>query len=396
MSPRTAGPRLDTSANESERENPLDFALSDEQRAFSELAGQILGDGAPPERQREIERGDGPRFDEKLWREVANAGLLGIAIPETFGGAEQSFFELAGVIEQVGRHTAPIPLIETLVLGALPIAEFGSPSQKQALLPGVVDGRTILTTALVEYGVDPLRPATRAEKRADGFALGGRKDGVPAGQLAHRVIVPATLDDGRVALFLVDPRAAGVTIEPLETTSGQPEARLTFANVALSDDALLGDAARGAEMLLWLRERATAALCSLALGVCEEAVRLTAEYTKNRKQFGSAIATFQAVGQRQADAYVDTEAIRLTSWQAAWRLAEGLPAAEAVAVAKYWASTGGQRVVHTAVHQHGGMGVDRDYPLHRHFLYAKQLELGLGGTSHQLRALGGMLADGTA
>ena len=154
----------------------------------------------------------------------------------------------------------------------------------------------------------------------------------------------------------------------------------------------LGDAARGAQIVAWIRERGTAALCSLALGVCEEALRLTAEYTKSRKQFGQPIASFQAVGQRQADAFVDTEAIRLTSWQAAWRIGAGMPAAAQVAIAKYWASAAGQRIVHTAAHLHGGTGVDRDYPLHRHFLYAKQLELSLGGATHQLLQLGRMIA----
>jgi alkylation response protein AidB-like acyl-CoA dehydrogenase len=126
--------------------------------------------------------------------------------------------------------------------------------------------------------------------------------------------------------------------------------------------------------------------------VCEEALRLTAEYTKTREQFGVPLASFQAVGHRVADAYVDTEAIRLTAWQAAWRIAAGLPAAAAVAVAKFWAAEAGQRVVHAAQHLHGGIGVDRDYPLHRYFLYAKQIELTLGGATHQLRALGRMLA----
>ncbi len=156
---------------------------------------------------------------------------------------------------------------------------------------------------------------------------------------------------------------------------------------------LLGNAANGGQILAFIRQRGTAALCSLALGVCQEAVRLTADYTTSREQFGSAIATFQAVGQRQADAYVDTEAIRLTSWQAAWRIANDMDAADQVAVAKYWASSGGQRVVHSAVHLHGGMGVDRDYPLHRHFLYAKQIELSLGGTTRQLLQIGKMLAE---
>ena len=130
-----------------------------------------------------------------------------------------------------------------------------------------------------------------------------------------------------------------------------------------------------------------------AVGVCAEALRLTAEYTKTREQFERPIATFQAVGQRAADAYIDTEAVRLTAWQAVWRLSEGLPATESVAIAKFWTAEGGQRVVHAAQHLHGGMGVDRDYPLHRYFLWAKQIELTLGGGTQHLLELGKILAD---
>ncbi len=155
---------------------------------------------------------------------------------------------------------------------------------------------------------------------------------------------------------------------------------------------MLGSPDGGAAIVEWIVERAQAGLCAIAVGVCEEALRLTAEYTKTREQFDRPIATFQAVGQRAADAYIDTEAIRLTAWQAAWRIAEGLPASAEVAIAKYWAAEGGQRVVHAAQHLHGGMGVDRDYPLHRYFLWAKHLELTLGGATPNLLKLGAMLA----
>jgi alkylation response protein AidB-like acyl-CoA dehydrogenase len=121
-------------------------------------------------------------------------------------------------------------------------------------------------------------------------------------------------------------------------------------------------------------------------------VKMTAEYTKTREQFDRVIATFQAVGQRAADAYIDTEGIRLTAWQAIWRLSEDLPAAAEVAVAKFWAAEGGQRVVHAAQHLHGGMGVDVDYPLHRYCLWAKQLELTLGSSIDELDRLGARLA----
>jgi alkylation response protein AidB-like acyl-CoA dehydrogenase len=215
---------------------------------------------------------------------------------------------------------------------------------------------------------------------------------VPAGELADLVLVPATTDDGRVVVLLVETSTPGLRVTPLVTTSGQPEARLDLDDVRVGAEALLGTAADGARILAWIEERATTALACVALGVTAQALALTAEYTKNRKQFDQPIAMFQAVGQRLADAYVDVEAIRLTAWQAAWRLAAGLPATSQVAVAKLWANTAGQRVVHTAQHLHGGMGVDRDYPLHRYFLYAKQLELTLGGTTAQLRRLGKLIA----
>jgi len=133
----------------------------------------------------------------------------------------------------------------------------------------------------------------------------------------------------------------------------------------------------------------------LLLGACAQALALTATYTKERKQFDVPIASFQAVAHRAADAYMDTEAIRLTTWQALWRLSNGEDASDHVAVAKFWAAWGGQRVVHAAQHLHGGVGVDRDYPLHRSFLLVKELELQLGGATEQLVELGRLIAAET-
>ena len=371
----------------------LDFSFTDEQQALAVLARRIFEDHATPDRLRELETADAPLFDPVLWRALSEAGLLGVAVPETWGGAGLGFLELSLLAEQLGRSAAPVPLVETLVLGALPIARFGSPEQCEALLPAVAEGRLILSAALVEAQAEPLQPMTRAETSGAGWRISGRKLCVPAANLANRVLVPACLDDERIGIFLIDPRRPEVRVETLETTTGQPQASLGLEAVPVGRDGLLGDLDRGAAILQFIVEHATAALCSLALGVSERALELTAEYTTKREQFGQAIATFQAVGQRMADAYVDTEAIRLTSWQAAWRLADGRSAGEEVAIAKYWAAAGGQRVAHTAVHLHGGMGVDRDYPLHRYFLLAKQLELELGGASRQLLAIGSILAD---
>ena len=140
-------------------------------------------------------------------------------------------------------------------------------------------------------------------------------------------------------------------------------------------------------------ERAAAAWCVQLAAACKAAVRLTAKYTSERRQFDKPIATFQAVGQRAADAYIDAEAVHLTAWQAAWRLSEDLPAAEEVAIASYWADEGAQRVVHAAAHLHGGVGVDRDYPLHRYFLMVKHISQVLGAASPNLLRLGQLMAD---
>jgi len=142
----------------------------------------------------------------------------------------------------------------------------------------------------------------------------------------------------------------------------------------------------------WLLERARTGLCALQLGVTEEAVRRTAAYLNQRHQFGRPLSSFQGTMLRAADAYIDTEAIRVTTWQAAWRLDTGRPAAEAVAVAHWWASEAGQRVVHATQHLHGGMGADIEYPIHRYFLWGKQIELMLQGPSAELARLGAMVA----
>jgi alkylation response protein AidB-like acyl-CoA dehydrogenase len=364
----------------------MDFEFSDEQQSIADLARQILRDGCTKERLKAVEQGNGPRFDRALWNDVAASGLVGLAIPERHGGGGLGFFELSLVIEQVGRSAAPIPFLESTVLAALPIAEFGSDAQQTELLPKIADGSLIATAALVEDEPSVATPD------GDGFSLSGKKLFVAAAQVADRVLVPARTPDG-AGVFIVDPKAKGVTLAELDTTSGQPEAVMTLDGVRVGAGDLLGDGRDGDAIARWIQLRGNSALASLGLGVCEEALELTAEYSKTRKQFDQPIAMFQAVGHRAADAYVDTEAIRLAAWQAAWRIGADMPAETEVAVAKFWAAEGGSRVVHAAQHLHGGVGVDRDYPVHRCFTYCRQLELSLGGPTQQLLAIGRMLAD---
>ena len=369
----------------------MDFTRNEEQQAIAELASKVLSDQVSPERLRELEREpDGLVFDRSLWSTLADAGLLGVCVPEDQGGLGFGLVELCLLLEEVGRNVAPVPVLASLAYGALPVAQFGTDAQRSSLLPGVADGSIVLTAALVEPLGDPHRPTTTARQAGDAWVLDGAKTCVPAGLVADRVVVSASTAEGAVGLFLVDPTDPSVTRERQDTITWIPEAALTFTATPAQP---LGPQDADGTTVRWLIEHVNVATSAVVIGVAEQALRLTAEYTKTREQFDRPIATFQAVGQRAANAFIDTEAIRLTTLKAAWYLASGRNASKEVAVAKYFASDAGQRVVRAAQHLHGGIGVDRDYPLHRYYVWAKQLELTLGSGSHQLRALGKLLAD---
>jgi 3-oxocholest-4-en-26-oyl-CoA dehydrogenase beta subunit len=369
----------------------VDFSLSDEQAAVRDLAEQIFQGSATVEAVKAVEATD-DRVDATLWQALADANLLGLCLPEDVGGSGLGFLECCLMLEQQGRVVAPVPLWATVVLGALPIAEFGTADQRQAWLPGVAAGTTFLSAALGEPGVnDPQRPSVLARRDGATWRLDGLNLAVPAAHVAARVLVPASTPDG-VAVFLVDPHGPGARLERAITTNREVHPHLHLDG---APGEALGVPEVGGQVLSAMTERALLGLCALQLGVCEAAVRLAADYTSQRVQFGKPLATFQGVAIRAADGYILTEAIRVTMLQAAWRLDAGRDATSDVLVAKWWASDGGQRVVHLTQHLHGGLGADIDYPVHRYFLWGKQIEDTLGGASAQLARLGAELAGAT-
>jgi alkylation response protein AidB-like acyl-CoA dehydrogenase len=383
----------------------MDFTLSDHQQAISDLAGAILGDRCPPEALRELEReadtGSTPLAAD-AWRALAEADLLGLAVPAPAGGSGLGVVEAALVAEQVGRHVALVPYWPT-VAAAATLARWGTPEQHRRWLPGAVDGTGPLAVALWEPGTPgaatarPTVTATPTAGNSGGWRLDGVKQPVPWGRGAAAVLVPAALGEGGeadVALFAVPPDTPGVTIADERVVSREPYQTFVFEGARVGPEALVAQGPEGADAAGWLAGRTVALLCATALGVAEGALALTASHVTERRQFGAPIGTFQAVAQRSADAYIDTEAIRLTTWQAAWRLDAGLPAEDELTIAAFWVAEGGQRVVHAAQHLHGGIGVDIDYPVHRYFRWAKVLELLLGGASGSLVRLGASLAAG--
>jgi acyl-CoA dehydrogenase len=368
----------------------MDFAVNETQEELRGLAARILEDRTGLQHLKERDRSD-DWYDRATWTELAKANLLGVALPESAGGLGFGFLDLCMFLREVGRFVAPLPAISTLVEGALPIAQFGSDAQ-QAVLAKVVSGDVLLAAALVEPGAEPWSPTTTATRDGDGWRLTGTKTNVAGATAAELVLVPASVD-GSVAMFLVPTNAAGLSTVRQQTMNHEPLFELTLENVQVGDDALLGTLEQGSEILAWTLNRATVAICALVSGVAEQAVRLTAQYTCDRKQFDRAIGTFQAVGQRMADCFIDMQGIELTMLQAATHLDEGRDDVLEVATAKFWAAEGGNRIAHTALHVHGGISIDVDFPIHRYFLWLKQYEFTLGSATPELLRIGKELAD---
>ena len=321
----------------------MDFALTEEQEALRDLA-----------------RGMGKELEgaDAQWAALAQAEVLGLTLPEDVGGAGLGMVELAVVLEGLGRTAAPAAtdLVDSLVLGAMPLARFGDDATKSQALPGFLAGSSLVTGAW------------------EGL------DSVPLGERATGGVV---IDAGDEALFCGAPRW-----QAQQTTDDRTAGALSYD---AADAVRLG----GPEVRAWTLDRAWVAQSALLLGLADGALRLTSRYATERQQFGRPIATFQAVTQRVADMYVDVLTLRLAVRRAAWALDAGhVPAdrvAADIATARFVAADACHRVVCAAQHVHGGVGFDREYPLHRHFLMAKRIEFSLGGASEHLARLGELI-----
>lgn len=370
----------------------MDFSFNDDQNAIRDLAKQIFTDRTTDEFMRNFDSSD-EVYDSHLWRTLAEQGLLGITIPEKFGGTNLGFTELCLMLEEQGRRISPIPLFSSLVLGALPIIQFGNTEQKEKYLTPLASGELKLTAAIAELGMsDAAAGQVHASQDGDGWILDGQLDCVPDCTAAGAILVPGFADD-HSTIFIVDPQLAGVTTDPQTTSLGTNEGTLKLDKVKLGSDVILGEIGQGADILAWLELRAETALCALQVGVTEEALERTAAFTCERKQFGQAIGSFQAVAMQAADAFIDVEAIRSVYWLALYRLSNNLDARAEVRCAKWYACDAGHRIVYRTQHLHGGIGADLEYPIHRFFLWAKHLGMMLGGSSVQISKLGALLAS---
>ncbi|MFF0745720.1 acyl-CoA dehydrogenase family protein [Streptomyces sp. NPDC004111] len=347
----------------------MDFTPSEEQRAARDLAAEIFGDLSTHERLTAA----GTGTDAELWKRLGGAGLLEAV-------EEVGLLGLVLLLEEQGRTTAQIPLAATGVYGLLAVGAYGSERQRDSLLPGLRNGSVVAVGAFSATGASPVRAQDAAG--SDVCALSGAVPVVPWLRDATHVVVP----DADRALWLVRTEDAGAGVEPVETTAPWAAGRLVLSGAR-------GERLGGPGPAAYERIRAAAriAFAGLQAGVCAGSVARAARYTSEREQFGRPLSTKQGVQLRAAEAHMDTESIRVTAYEAAWRYDEGLACGTHALTAAWWASEAGRRVVHTGQHLHGGMGADLEHPVHRHFLWGRQIDAYLGGSGQAGEELGELL-----
>ncbi|MBL1083205.1 acyl-CoA dehydrogenase family protein [Streptomyces actinomycinicus] len=375
----------------------MDFTFSEEQQAAAEAARGVFSgvapDAVPSPALTTGAVAEG--FDRALWARLADADLLSLLLDEAHGGAGLDAIALCLVLREAGRVLARVPLLEHSAAAAA-VRAHGGKEQAERLLARAGRGELVLTVAAQgRTGHEPAERAVTARRDGRVWLLDGVQTAVPWAYDADLIVVPARAEEeaaDRTVLALVPRETAGLVLAEQVSTSGERLAELRLESVRIDADEVIE--ADGAWE--WLHALLVTGTCALALGLGEQVLRMTGDYTGKREQFGYPIATFQAVAVQAADRYIDLRAMEATLWQAAWRIASGapgaLPAAGDVAVAKIWAAEGVRRVVQTAQHLHGGFGADTDYPLHRYHAWAKQLELALGPAAAYEERLGDLLA----
>jgi alkylation response protein AidB-like acyl-CoA dehydrogenase len=362
----------------------MDFTLSEEQAMVRKSARDFLTDKCPKSYVRQM-AADEKGYSLVLWQEVAELGWLGLAIPDLYGGFGMEFIDLAVLLEEMGRACLPGPFFATVVLAALTILENGSDKQKAAYLPQIAAGKMIMTMALNEADglYEPGSIATSAFAERDDYIINGTKLFVPYAHVADYMLCAARTgnqnDNNKdITVFIVPAKAQGIKCTPLQTMSGDKLCAVTFDNVTVAKDSVLGGVGEGWAVVEKTMERAAAAICCDTVGVLQRVLEMTLDYTKERKQFGKPIGAFQVIQQYMADMVTYVDGLRFVSYQAAWRISEGLPAMRETAIAKAWSAESYEGCITKAHQIFGAVGVTGDHDLHFYTTRGKAAQLSYG------------------
>jgi len=347
----------------------MNLTFSEEQEILRKFASDFLTDKFPKKYIRELEESEAG-FSPEIWKEMAELGWMGLPFPDKYGGAGMSVMDQMVLLEEMGRASTPSPYFATVILGAFPIYDFGTEDQKMKYIPEVAAGNMILTLALTEQDgtMSASSIRTTAVKSGSDFVINGTKLFVQFAHQSNFILCVARTDDKSdsekgMSIFIVDKSLPGISCRVMESLAGKP-CEVVFKDVKVPGDALLGQLNQGWEYVRQIINRAEVAICSEMSGLAQQALDLTVGYAKDRKQFGKPIGTFEVIQHYCADMFIELDGMKLNAYKAAWKLSEGLPCEEDLAIAKAWAAQASEKIMGPAHQIHGAIGSTLEYDLH--------------------------------
>ncbi|MEV6095788.1 acyl-CoA dehydrogenase family protein [Nocardia sp. NPDC051981] len=371
----------------------MDFELTDEQVMLRDTVRDLLGRAYDPETRLKVIDTD-LGWNRDVWRQLAELGVLGLAFDEEDGGVGAGPVETMVVMEEIGRRNAPEPFLDAVLVPGGLVARAGTADQRQRVLPALAGGETLLAFAHQEPGTrwPATELAATAVRDGDGYRITGVKNPVPHGDCADQLVVSAALPGGGIGLFLIAADAEGVTGTPYRTFDERRGAQLEFASAAAE---LLGDGGDAQPVVDAVELAAQASLCAESLGAMEEALRLTAEYLKTRKQFGVTLSKFQTLTQRAANMYVSLELARSMSLYATAAVADGSADRVAASRARLQVGRSARHIGQESIQMHGGIGITTEYPVSHYVARLTAIARTLGSDLEHLRVLTDRVGDYT-
>ncbi|HEY1650789.1 MAG TPA: acyl-CoA dehydrogenase family protein [Acidimicrobiales bacterium] len=356
----------------------LDLEFDQEQELLRQTMRDVLQRHCPLDVVRAMED-DPTRYPAELWTQLGELDLIGLLLPEEFGGSGMSLIEGVALYEELGRALAPTPHFVSAVMSGGVLAEAGNAEQKDRWLRAVANGEAVLTPAWLEpeNGFSPLGVEARAVERGSGFSLSGLKRHVAFASSADRLVVLARTGDGDedIDLFLVDPASPGVTLRQQFTIASDTQYEVTFSDVALTGADRIGTAGTGWTTWQSVLEPALVLLAAQAVGGARYALEITTQYALDRRQFDKPLGAFQALAHYLSDAVTNLDGAEQLVHEAAWAAANGRPITSLAPMAKLFACSMFRDITAMAQQLFGGIGFTLDFDIQLYFRRAKQQQL---------------------
>ncbi len=361
----------------------MDLGFTSEQDALRKSVAEFLSKECPYETVKDIEDSE-EGYSAKLWKKIAKLGWMEMILPEEYGGFGDPYTNLIIIMEEIGKQAFPSPFMSTVIQCGLAIIEGGNDQQKKELLKKIADGKHIMALAQFEEEASYLDCGINmpAEPKGNDFVLNGIKMFVSDANIADQLIVAARVPDIGTTLFLVDAKDPGIICSKLPTIAKDNCCELNFKDVVVSKDAILGSPGEGYEILERTANKAVSAKCAEMIGGCKVSIDITAQYAKNRVQYGKPIGGFQAIQHYMADMLLAYDTVYNYLYKVAWMIDTGRECSTEVSALKGLVNENYKFISERAVQIHGGVGTTREFDIGLFYRRAKAFEFALGDTYH--------------